>query len=161
VLPAAAAFGRAARRLALVAAVSAAVLTYALFRDGLPEPTSRAVVTVLLAVLLFVPAAVLTAFWRACVEVVELPDRLRALPGAAAGHAADLGQLLRERHTARARAWRLLVLTRSSRELLTPYAPLVALLSPPFLGATAIAVLATAVEATAALVVIVVLAAAA
>jgi hypothetical protein len=158
VLPAAASFGRAARRLALVAAASAAVLTYVLFRDGLPEPASRAVVTVLLAVLLFVPAAVLATFWRACEEVVEVPGRLRALPDAAAGNAAELGRLLRERRTARSRAWRLLILTRSSRELLTPYAPLVALLSPPFLGATALAVLATALEAAAALVVIVVLA---
>jgi hypothetical protein len=117
-------------------------------------------VTVLFVLLLFAPAAVLAAFWRACVDLVEVPGRLRALPGAAAGHAAELGRLLRERRRARVvSAWRLLVLTRSSRELLTPYAPLVALLSPPFLAATAVAVLATGVEAAAALVVVVVLAA--
>jgi hypothetical protein len=160
-LPVANAAGRVARRLALVAGMSAAVLIFTLFRDGIPEPAARAVVSALLAVLLLVPAAVLVAFWRACEEVLELPGRLRALPGAAAQRAAELGRVLRSGRTARARsAWRLLALTRSSRELLTPYAPLVALLSPAFLAATAVAALATAVEAAAALLALVLLAAA-
>jgi hypothetical protein len=156
VLPVAAWAARVARRLTLVAGASAAVLAYALLRDGVREPAARAAATVLLALALFAPAAVLAAFWLACREVLELPDRLRALPATAAGNAAELGRLLRRRGTGGgARAWRLLVLTRSSRELLTPYAPLVALLSPSFLALTALATLATVVVAAAALVALV------
>jgi hypothetical protein len=155
VLPIAALAGRIAVRGAVVAAVAAAVLVYALFDDGLPEAGGEAVARIVVALALFLPAVVLVLFWRACVEVVELPARLRALPGTAAGHAAELGRLRRERHMRRSRrAWRLLVLTGSARDLLTPHAPLVALLSPPFLLAAAASLAATALEALAALVVL-------
>jgi hypothetical protein len=154
-VPVARVAGAIALRVAVAAAASAAVLTYGLFRDGLPDETGETVARLVVAAVLFVPAAVLVLFRQACAEVVELPDRLRALPGTAVANAAELARLVRERRTARTRrAWRLLLLTRSTRELLTPYAPLVALFSPPFLLATAAAAVATGLLSLAALAVL-------
>jgi hypothetical protein len=102
---------------------------------------------------LFAPAAVLIAFRFACQEVVELPGRVRALPSTAVENVAEARRLLgRQRAGRLRRALRLLVLTHSTRELLTPYAPLVALLSPFFLTITGLAALAALVLALAALV---------
>ena len=151
VLPVAGYAGRFARRLAVVGALAAAVLTYALFRDGIPGGGAF-----VLAALLYAPAVVLGLFWRACEEVVALPARLRALPGDAVAHSAELAELVRRGRQRKARsAWRLLRLSHAVRELLTPYAPLVALLSPTFLVATGLAAVATALEALVALVVLV------
>jgi hypothetical protein len=155
VLPVARIAGRLALRLAVAAGASAVVLAYGLFRGGLPEETAETVARVVVAALLFGPAVVLVLFRQACEEVLGLPERLRALPGTAAANAAELARLARERGTARTRrAWRLLVLTRATRELLTPYAPLVALLSVPFLLATAAAGAVTPLLALAALAVL-------
>ena len=102
------------------------------------------------------PAVVLGLFWRACEEVVALPARLRAIPrdavvalGRARGARAAGGGARR-----RGARGGCSVLSHSARELLTPYAPLVALFSPPFLVATGLAAVATALEALAALVVL-------
>jgi hypothetical protein len=147
--------GTLAVRATAIAAGSAAVLTWALFRDGVPDETAEAVARLIVAAVLFAPAAVLALFWRACRDVLELPARIRALPRTATGHAAELGRLLRDRGLGHPRrAWGLLVLARSVAELLGIHAPLVALLSPLFLVAALAALAATALEALAALVVI-------
>jgi hypothetical protein len=144
--------GRLALRAAVVAAVSATVLTWALFSDGVPDETAETVARAVVAAALFSPAAVLVLFWRACVEALEVPQRVRSLPGTAAGRAVDLGRVLRDRqaHPAR-RAWRVLRLTSAARELLGVHAPLLVLVSPPFLLATAAALAAAALEALVAL----------
>jgi hypothetical protein len=140
---------------AAIAAGSAAVLAWALFRDGVPDETAEAVARLIVAAVLVAPAVVLVLFWRACLDVLELPARVRALPGTATGHASELGRLLRDRRLGHPRrAWRLLVLARSVAELLGIHAPLVALLSPLFLVAALAALAATALEALAALVVL-------
>jgi hypothetical protein len=147
--------GAIAVRGAAVAAGSAAVLTWALFGDGLPDETAETVARLVVAAALLAPAVVLVLFWRACLDVLELPGRLRALPGTAAGHAAELNRLVRDRQLGRGRrAWRGIVLARSIAELLGIHAPLVALLSPLFLAAALAALAATALEALAALVVL-------
>ena len=143
---------RMARRLALVAAAAAVVLAAALVADG----SVPALATILLVGLLFAPAVMLYAFARAAAEVAELPARLRATPQTAGANAAELARLLRRgEHGPARRTWRLLVLTSSTRELLAPHAPLVALLSPVFLALTAVALLALWIEVVAALVVLV------
>ena len=81
-------------------------------------------------------------------------------------HAAELGRLAAEaRERRRARfvrlpflVWRAASVVRSSRELLTPYAPVLPLASLPFLAATAIATVAALLELVIAFVVLVALA---
>lgn len=154
ILPLAAAVSRGVRLASLVALGSAALIAVALFRDGLPEPQARALVTALVAAAVFVPGLILFAFDRLLGELLELPAKLRSLPGAGRGHADELARLVRERRRRRlpSSAWRLFALGRSSRELLTPYAPLAPLLSPPFLLAAVLSLLATPVLVVLALV---------
>ena len=116
-----------------------------LLRDGVPADTEGRIELVVGSVLAAVPPLVLGAFWLAVREVAELPARLRALPGTSREHAAELGRLAGE---ARSRGswlrvprllWRFGFLAASARENLTPWAPLLPLLSLPFLLATALA----------------------
>src|SRR5918999_624859 len=121
VVPPAAAASRAFRRYALVAAVAAVVIV---------------------------------VFSEALRALAELPDRLRALPGTGREHADELGRLAGKARNARGRgllglplvAWRATRLTASSRELLLPHAPLLPLVSPPFLLLTLAATVAALAE---------------
>jgi hypothetical protein len=151
-----------ARTLALLAAASAVVIAAYLFRDGVPEDTEGRIELVVGLVLAAAPPLVLGAFWLAVREVAELPARLRALPDTSREHAAELGRLAGE---ARSRGswlrlprvlWRFGFLAASARENLTPWAPLLPLLSLPFLFATAVASLAAVVEVVIALALILV-----
>lgn len=160
-LPAAAAADRIVRTASFVALACAAVIAVALFRDGLPEPAERLVASLALAIATAAPGVVLFAFHLALGQLLELPARLRALPGAGRQHLDDLSQLVRERRQRRGlprRAWRLLALGRSSRELLTPYASLAPLLSVPFVLAAVLSLLATPLLVAVALVALVSLA---
>lgn len=149
---------RAAFRVAAVGLAAAAVIVWALFRDGLPDVTGT-VARVVLCVLALAPPAVLAALGLALSEVVRLPDRIRGLPAASREHLADLERLLREVEdtrrsgAGRVRAlWRLIRLGRSTRDVLAVYAPLAALLSAPFLLASVAAVFGVAIEVFVALV---------
>ncbi len=153
VLPVAAAVQRGVRFAALVALGAAAVIALALLSDW-PDEAAQVVARVLVAAAVFVPGLILLAFSWALGQLVELPQRLRALPGEGRAHADELARILRERTGRRRlplRAWRLLALGRSSRELLTPYAPLAPLFNPTFLFATLLSLLATPILALAAL----------
>ena len=101
-------------------------------------------------------------------EVAELPDRLRSYPGTTREHAAELHAIARDA-TARERpawrrlpgsTWRLATLVRSARDLLAPHAPLLPLMSVPFLIATLVSALLVPVVVVAALVVFIAAAAA-
>src|ERR1044072_9510520 len=101
------------------------------------------------AVLLAVPAAVLLSFSSVLGEVVELPDKLRSSPGLTREHAAQL-QAIAQDAKARDRpawrrlpgsTWRLATLVRPAPALLAPHAPLLPLLTVPFLLATVVAAL--------------------
>lgn len=159
VVPVAAAIRRATFRMAVVGAVAAAVIVYAALRDGAPEATRSWLAALVVIALAAAPPLVLGTFWLLLGEVVELPERIRRLPGETRAHAEELGRLAREaRDPRRGKAWgvprlvwRTLRLTGSSRELLTPYAPLLPLLSLPFLTAVAFAALGVVVEAAIAL----------
>ena len=150
-------------RVALAAAVAAAVLVYAILRDGFPGG-GHAVLAVIGIVAAVAPPLILCAFWLALGEVVRLPERLRRLPLEAREHGEQLRALADRARTTRGNRfqlgrvlWQLGRTTASARETLTPYAPLLPLLSIPFLTATAIAAFAAAIEILVACVVALVL----
>jgi hypothetical protein len=150
--------------LALVGTAAAGVIAYALLRHGFPDRAGRVVLTVLALVVVAAPPLVLGAFWFVLGEVLELPTRVRRMPLEARQHGEELRRLVeqaRGRRGARAvpgQIWRLARLTTSSRELLSPYAPLLPLLNLPFLAAVVLSAAAVFPEATAAVIVAIVLA---
>jgi hypothetical protein len=166
IVPVAAAIRRATLRVALVGAVAGAVIVYAALRDGAPEATRGWLAAVVVVALAAAPSLVLGAFWLLLRELVELPERIRRMPGEGRAHAEELGRLAREaRHPRQGGVrrlpvliWRTLRLSSSSRELLTPYAPLLPLLSIPFLAAVAFAAIGVLVVCAVALLVLIVLA---
>ena len=140
---------RFARSLAIVSAVCALAIGLALSDEGWWALVAVAVAAA--------PAVVLFLFSVALREVAEVPARIRNLPGTAAERAAEARRLANELDRSRAsrvpaRAWRLFRLVRDSRELLTPWAPVLALASVPFLLATAMSAVAVPIEVLVALV---------
>lgn len=166
IVPVAAAIRLGTLRIALAGVAAAAVIVYAALRDGAPKATQGWVAAVVLVALAAAPPLVLGAFWLLLREVVELPERIRRMPGEGRAHAEELGRLAREARHPRAGGlrrlpvlvWRSLRLSDSSRELLTPYAPLLPLLSVPFLAAVALAALGVVVECAVALLLVLLLA---
>ena len=131
--------------LAVVGLVSAAVIAWLLFGNGLPDETVGWVARGLLALLAFVPGAILAALWFALGELLEVPGRIRRVPETAREHAAELERGLRELDNPQTRArsrlgaiWRLTRIPRAARDAFAVYAPITALLSPPFLIACAL-----------------------
>jgi hypothetical protein len=168
ILPLAGAVGRGVRTLGLLglgAAVAIALVVLVRWTPGDKEGWAAFVV---LCVLLAVPPAVLLAFSLVLGEVVKLPDKLRGYPGTTREHLAELRAIA---HDAQARerpawrrlpgsTWRLATLARSARDLLAPHAPLLPLLSVPFLIATLVSALFVPVFVVVALTVILAAAAA-
>lgn len=151
-------------KLAVAAALAGAAIAFALLRHGLPDGAGAQVLTVIALVAAAAPPIVLGSFWIALGELLELPERIRLLPADARSHGEELRRLADEarrqrgrRLTAPRQVWRLVRLTASSRELLTPYAPVLPLLSLPFLGAVALAAVAAVLELVVAAVVLLVL----
>ena len=137
---------RLARWLAYGAAFAAVLFVLALYDEG--EKVAVAAVAA-------VPAVVLFLFSAALLEVAELPGRLRAAPADAAELHASLGALSRARHGRLFRPlWRTSRAAMSARDLVTPWAPLLPLLSLPFLAATALSALAVPFVLLAALLVV-------
>jgi hypothetical protein len=168
ILPLAVAVGREVRTLGLIglgAAVAIALVVLVRWTPGDGEDWAGFVV---LCILLAVPPAVVLAFSFVLGEVVELPDKLRSYPGTTREHAAELRAIAHDAHGRERPAWRrlpgstwrLAMLVRSARDLLAPHAPLLPLLSVPFLVATLVSALLVAVIVIAALVVLLAAAAA-
>jgi hypothetical protein len=157
---------RATSRFALAGAGAGAVIVYAALRDGAPEATRGWLAAVVVVALAAAPPLVLVAFWLLLGEVVGLPERIRRMPGEGRAYAEELGRLAREARRPRRGGvrwltvliWRTLRISNSSRELLTPYAPLVPLLSLPFLAAVAFASIGVLIECAVAVLVVLVLA---
>jgi hypothetical protein len=145
------------RTLALIAAASAFVIAAYVLRDGFPATGEERVEAVIGLVLAAIPPVVLGAFWLAVREVAELPARIRALPQTSREQASELGQIATEARSERSwlrfprLLWRFGFLAASARETLTPWAPLLPLLSVPFLLLTAAAALGAVLEAAIAL----------
>lgn len=129
-----------------------------LLRNGFPEGGEETLELAVALVLAAAPPVVLLLFWLAVREVVALPARLRALPETGREHATELGRI-----AGHARAggswsrfprllWRFGALLASARESMMPWAPLLPLLSVPFLLLTAAAAAAALVEVLVALI---------
>ena len=144
-MPAARLLAVAARNMGLLAAGAAIVIAAYLFRDGLPHSGEERLEAIVGTVLAALPPLVLGAFWLAVREVAELPARLRSLPETGRSQAAELGRLAGEARSRPGIArfprllWRFGFLVGSARETLTPWAPLLPLLSVPFLLTTLVA----------------------
>ena len=160
----AASLRRAIFKITVAGVAAAIVIGYFVLRDGFPAEAGRAVLTVLALIVVAAPPLVLGAFWFVLGELLELPERIRQTPTATRDHADQLRRLVRDTRSRRGwsslpgQVWRLTRLTASSRELLTPYAPVVPLLSPQFLAAVVLSAAAVAAEAVTALVLLLVLA---
>jgi hypothetical protein len=152
---------RAILKLALIEIASAAVIAYALVRHGFPTEPGPALLTALGLALVVAPPLVLTTFWFLLGELVHLPARVRRMPMDTRQHAEELRRLVddaRARPGVRfvpRRVWRLGRLTSSSRELLTPYAPLMPLFNVPFLAAVVASVFAVVPESAVAVIVVI------
>ncbi|MFL5946076.1 MAG: hypothetical protein ACJ74C_11690 [Gaiellaceae bacterium] len=141
-----------ALRVALLAAFAAAFLVYAIVRDGFPDGGNAVLATLGIAAVV-TPPLVLAAFYVVLGELVHLPERLRRLPLEARDHGEQLRALFDQARLARGSRfrivrtfWQLTRTTSAARETLTPYAPLLPLVSVPFLAVTAASVLAAAIE---------------
>ena len=150
-------------RLAAVAAVAAAVLIYAILRDGFPDGENRVLAVLGIAAAAF-PPAMLVAFYVALGELVRFPERVRRLPLDAREHGEQLRGIVDEARVASGRRlritrslWRTLRTATSARDTFTPYAPLLPLVSVPFLAATGVAAFAAVAEIVVALAVVVAL----
>jgi hypothetical protein len=127
--------GRFARSLSFAAATAAALLALALYDNGL---------WLLLAAAAAVPTVVLFLFSVAVNQAADLPERLRNAPAQARDLRLTLDELGGSRGSRLPRAlWRAGRQAASARELVTPWAPLLPLLSLPFLAATALSALVT------------------
>ena len=149
IVPLAAAVGRGLRTLGLVGLGAAAAITLVVVVRWTPSDGERWAGLAVLCVLLAVPPAVLLAFSLVLGEVVELPDKLRTYPGTMRTHVEELRSIAHDAHARERPAWRrlpgstwrLATLVRSARDLLAPHAPLLPLLSLPFLIATLVSAL--------------------
>lgn len=167
ILPLAAAVARGTRKLALAALAAAAVIALVVLLRWTPDEDETWVGAVALLLLLGVPGGVLLFFSFVVGEVVELPEKLLRTPDTARGHADELRAIARDAQSREAPAWRRLPgstwrlagLVRSARDLIAPHAPILPLLSIPFLAAAAISALVTPLLVLAALVVLLVAAA--
>jgi hypothetical protein len=163
IVPVAAAIRRGAAEGALTEAYVAVIVTSLLLRDGVPSG-ERLVLTIAAIVVLAAPPVVLLAFWVAIGDIVKLPKRLGRL-GDVYPHGLELERLEDEaRHARRPGRFRLPTMiwrfgrsASSTRELLTPWAPLLPLLNVPFLAVVALSALAILIELPLVLVLIVVL----
>jgi hypothetical protein len=161
IVPLAAAIARAVRTLAFAGLAAAVVIGLVVVARWLPDAAGARIAVGLLLVLLLVPPGILFAFYLALGELVKLPERLRRYPDLPREHAAELAALMREAEDPTrpvwrrlpGSAWRLAALVRSAREVLAPHAPVMPLLSPPFLAATLAAAVACVLLVAAAVVV--------
>jgi hypothetical protein len=152
-----ASFVRGIRRLAFVAAAGVVPIALLLRReDGFNALDG------LVTVLLLAPAAIVLFFAQGVRELVSLPERLRKLPGEGQERLSELARIAGEARTARARSapfllWRLRGSIGSLRDVAGIALPL-RVLTPGFLGLTALAALACVVLVGVGLVALVVLA---
>lgn len=150
---------RATLKLALVGTASAAVIGFALLHDGFPTEAGPGLLTVVALGLVLAPPVVLMMLWFLLGELVRLPDRIRRMPMDTRQHAEELRRLVADARTRRrlrfvpGQLWRFGLLTSSSRELLTPYAPLLPLFSLPFLAVLAASAVAVFPESAIAVIV--------
>ncbi|HEX5468671.1 MAG TPA: hypothetical protein VFW80_06465 [Gaiellaceae bacterium] len=162
IIPLAAGVGRGVRTLALLGLGAAVAIVLVVLLRWTPGDGEDWAGFAVLCVLLVIPPGVLFAFSFVLGEVVELPEKLRSYPGMTRDHAVELRAIAQDARRRERPAWwrlpvstwRLATLARSARDLLAPHAPLLPLLSVPFLVATLASALVVPVVLVAALVVL-------
>lgn len=149
---------RAVRRLAVVAALGVVPIALLLRRDdgfnGLDA---------LVTILLLLPPAIVLFFAQGVLEIVSLPERVRRIPGEGQERLAELARLAGDARTVRMRnapllLWRLRGAIGSLRDVAGIALPL-RVLTPGFLGLSALASLLCVALAGAGLIALLVLAA--
>ena len=168
ILPPAAAVGHGMRTLGLIGFVAAAAIVLVVLVRWTPRDGEEWAGLTVLSVVVAVPPAVLLSFSLVLGEVVELPDKLRGYPGMMRTHAEALRAIAQDAQAGRRPAWRrlpgntwrLAILVRSARDLFAPHAPLLPLLSTPFIVATLVSAVLVPILVVAALVALLVAAAA-
>jgi hypothetical protein len=138
--------------LAIVAAACGATAWVAWLIDSPPAEADDWIPRIIVLAVALAPPAILFLFLAGLRELLELPDRVRALPADVRARAAELRE--RSRGTAEPRGFlgallalfRLGRLVLGSREVLTPYAALSAALRPAILFAALLAAVAASVE---------------
>ena len=149
---------RAVRRLAVAALLGVVPIALLLRRDDGFDGLDA-----LVTILLLIPSAIVLFFAQGVLELVSLPERLRRIPGEGQERLAEVARLAGEARTARARnapflLWRLRGTIGSLRDVAGIALPL-RVLTPGFLGLTALAALVCVVVAGAGLVALLVFAA--
>jgi len=147
--PLAAAVGHRVRTLALLGLAAGTAIVLLVVARWTPNETAGWAGLVVLALLVAAPPTVLLMFSFALGELAQLPDKLRRYPETTREHAEELRGIAYQTQARQlpawrrlpASAWRLTALARSARELLAPHAPLLPLVSVPFLLATAVSAL--------------------
>ena len=135
---------RAFRLYAIVLAVAAALILAAFVDDDLPDDGSAWLGLAVIAAVVAAPAVLVFLFAMALTSLAEFPDRVRSAPGDLRGHGLEAQRIFGRRGfgSLLLLPFRLIRLGSGTRETLMPYAPLLPLISVPFLGATGLAALA-------------------
>ena len=135
---------RAFRLYAIALAVAAALILAAFVDDGAPGDGAEWLGLAIIAAILATPAVLLFLFSAALASLAAFPERLRSAPGDLRGHGVDAQRLFARRGfgSLLLLPFRLLRLGSGTRETLMPYAPLLPLMSVPFLAASGLAALA-------------------
>jgi hypothetical protein len=129
---------------ALVAAASATIVTVLLWRFW-PGSPAEVVAHLVIAAVVFAPVAMLWLFQRALAEVVQIPERLAAVPDVARDHGGELARLVRDAQVRRGRfrltslhadLWRAGRLLLAAHDDLPGYGAVLTLVSVPFLLAS-------------------------
>ena len=135
---------RAFRLYAIALAVAAALILAAFVDDDLPDDGGEWLGLAVIGGVVAAPAVFVFLFAAALTALAAFPDRVRSAPGDLRGHGLDAQRLFGRRGfgSLLLLPFRLLRLGAGTRETLMPYAPLLPLVSVPFLAAAGLAALA-------------------
>jgi hypothetical protein len=135
---------RAFRLYAIALAVAAALILAAFVDDNAPDDGAEWLGLAVVAAVVAAPAVLVFLFSAALTSLAAFPERVRSAPGDLQGHGVEAQRLFARRGfgSLLLLPFRLLRLGSGTRETLMPYAPLLPLVSVPFLAATGLAALA-------------------
>jgi hypothetical protein len=143
-----AAAASAVRTYALLVGGAALLIVAAFIQDAGPDRGSEWLGVVVLAGLLAVPPVLLYVFSTALRALADLPQRVRGAPGDLRTHRDEAQRAFGRRGPGSVvlLPFRLLRLSVGARETLTPYAPVLPLVSVPYLVGTGLAAVAGLAE---------------
>ena len=135
---------RAFRLYAIALGVAAALIVAAFVDDDAPDDGAGWLGLAVVAAVVAAPAVLVFLFSAALASLASFPGRVQRAPGDLRGHGLDAQRLFARRGfgSLLLLPFRLLRLGSGTRETLMPYAPLLPLMSVPFLAATGLAALA-------------------